>query len=98
MITNRTKPYAGLDVSKKVLELAVHESDYRRCYPNKASAFAELIAELLTLEPARIVVELPVNLPHPRDPLSAEFTDLRSQCVRWLHAPSAAMPESQAAT
>jgi len=65
MITNRTKPYVGLDVSKKVLELAIHESDYRRCYPNKASAFAELITELITLEPARIVVEATGGLEKP---------------------------------
>ena len=29
-----------------------------------------------------------MRLPHPRDPLSAEFTEIRSQCVRWLHAAS----------
>jgi transposase len=65
MITNRTKPYVGLDVSKKDLELAVHESDYRRCYLNKASAFAELITEMITLAPARIVVEATGGLEKP---------------------------------
>jgi NitT/TauT family transport system ATP-binding protein len=53
---------------------------------------------ILSAKPARIVAELPVDLPHPRDPLSAEFTDLRSQCVRWLHAPPTTTSESQAAT
>lgn len=42
---------------------------------------------ILSAKPARIVAELPVRLQHPRDPLSADFTELRSQCVRWLHAP-----------
>jgi len=41
---------------------------------------------ILSAKPARIVAELPVRLNHPRDPLSIEFTEIRSQCVRWLHA------------
>src|SRR4030095_16101421 len=65
MTTKRSKPYVGLDVSKKLLELAVHESDYRRCYPNKASAFAELIVELVTLQPALIVLEATGGLEKP---------------------------------
>jgi ABC-type nitrate/sulfonate/bicarbonate transport system ATPase subunit len=43
---------------------------------------------VLSAKPARIVAELLVRLPHPRDPLSAEFTELRSQCVRWLQEPA----------
>lgn len=42
---------------------------------------------ILSAKPARIVAELPIPLQHPRDPLSAEFTSIRSQCVQWLHAP-----------
>ncbi|MBX9589848.1 MAG: ABC transporter ATP-binding protein [Hyphomonadaceae bacterium] len=42
---------------------------------------------ILSVKPARIVADLPVPLPHPRDPLSAEFTEIRSECVRLLHAP-----------
>jgi ABC-type nitrate/sulfonate/bicarbonate transport system ATPase subunit len=41
---------------------------------------------ILSAKPARIVAELPVQLDHPRDPLSLKFTEIRSQCVRWLHA------------
>jgi ABC-type nitrate/sulfonate/bicarbonate transport system ATPase subunit len=41
---------------------------------------------ILSAKPARIVAELPIALQHPRDPLSASFTEIRSQCVRWLHA------------
>ena len=63
MVTN--KPYVGLDVSKKVLELAIYERDYRRCYPNNPSGFAELIAELITLQPALIVIEATGGLEKP---------------------------------
>ncbi len=65
MTTKRAKPYIGLDVSKKLLELAVYESDYRCCYANKASAFGELIAELVTLQPALIVLEATGGLEKP---------------------------------
>ena len=41
---------------------------------------------ILSAKPARIVAELRVPLEHPRDPLSTEFTELRSKCVQWLHA------------
>lgn len=41
---------------------------------------------ILSAKPARIVAELPITLQHPRDPLSTEFTEIRSKCVRWLHA------------
>ena len=42
---------------------------------------------ILSAKPARIVAELRVPIQHPRDPLSVEFTELRSKCVQWLHAP-----------
>ncbi|MBN9263928.1 MAG: hypothetical protein BGN89_11085 [Alphaproteobacteria bacterium 64-6] len=41
---------------------------------------------ILSAKPARIVAELPIPLQHPRDPLSTEFTEIRSKCVQWLHA------------
>ena len=41
---------------------------------------------ILSAKPARIVAELRIPLDHPRDPLSAEFTEIRSKCVQWLHA------------
>lgn len=47
----------GIDVSKDLLEVAVHESDYHFRSPNKVSAFANLIAELVALRPALIVIE-----------------------------------------
>ena len=49
--------FVGIDVSKRWLEVAVHESEYHcRCL-NKESAFGELIAELIALQPERIVLE-----------------------------------------
>lgn len=53
---------------------------------------------ILSAKPARIVAELPVPLEHPRDPLSAEFTEIRSQCVRWLHVPPTGETATQGAT
>jgi ABC-type nitrate/sulfonate/bicarbonate transport system ATPase subunit len=41
---------------------------------------------ILSAKPARIVAELPIALPRPRDPISSEFMALRSQCMHWLHA------------
>lgn len=41
---------------------------------------------ILSAKPARIVSELRIPLEHPRDPLSVEFTEIRSKCVQWLHA------------
>lgn len=65
MTTKQFKPYVGLDVAKKLLELAVHESDYRGCYPNKVSGFAELIADLIVLQPALVVLEATGGLEKP---------------------------------
>jgi ABC-type nitrate/sulfonate/bicarbonate transport system ATPase subunit len=49
---------------------------------------------VLSAKPARIVAELPVRLQHPREPLSPEFLEIRSQCVRWLHAPGQGAPRA----
>ena len=47
----------GIDVSKQLLEVAVHKSaSHFRC-PNDPVKFPALIAELVALEPVRIVVE-----------------------------------------
>jgi ABC-type nitrate/sulfonate/bicarbonate transport system ATPase subunit len=51
---------------------------------------------ILSAKPARIVAELPIRLPRPRDPLSPEFTSLRAQCVAWLNPPNAVKPAAQA--
>jgi ABC-type nitrate/sulfonate/bicarbonate transport system ATPase subunit len=45
---------------------------------------------ILSEKPARIVANLQVPLGRPRDPLSAEFTRLRAECVRWLRPSGAA--------
>ena len=57
MSKNKSKSFIGIDVCKQQLEVAVHESDYQFRCPNKASAFGELIAELIALRPALIVLE-----------------------------------------
>jgi ABC-type nitrate/sulfonate/bicarbonate transport system ATPase subunit len=40
---------------------------------------------VLCAKPARIAADIPVPLPRPRDPLSAEFTRIRAKCVSILH-------------
>src|SRR3954453_19758274 len=62
---SKRKPYVGIDVSKQLLEVAAHESDFHyRCH-NQASAFAELLAELIDLQPVRIVLEATGGLERP---------------------------------
>ena len=57
MSSKKAKSFIGIDVSKNTLEVAAHEQEkYFRCN-NQASAFPELIAELITLRPALIVLE-----------------------------------------
>src|SRR5712691_2019377 len=65
MAMKKTKTFVGIDVSKKLLEVAVHESDYQFRCANKASAFGELISELIALRPARIVLEATGGLEIP---------------------------------
>jgi transposase len=62
---SKRKNNIGIDVSKQLLEVAVHESDFRYRCPNKPSAFAELLAELIAFRPARIVVEATGGLEKP---------------------------------
>jgi transposase len=57
MSKKKSQTFVGIDVSKQLLEVAAHESDYQFRCANKASAFAELIAELIALRPALIVLE-----------------------------------------
>lgn len=61
----KRKTYIGIDVSKQLLEVAVHESDFHYRCPNKASAFGALLAELIALRPARIVLEASGGLEKP---------------------------------
>jgi transposase len=65
MSSKKSKSFIGIDVSKKLLEVAVHESDYQFRCANKVSAFAELIAELIALRPALIVLEATGGLEIP---------------------------------
>jgi transposase len=62
---SKRKNYIGIDVAKKLLEVAVHESDFRYHCPNKTSAFDALLAELIALRPARIVLEATGGLEKP---------------------------------
>ena len=65
MSKKKCKTHIGIDVSKKLLEVAVHESDYQFRCANKSSAFPELIAELIALRPALIVLEATGGLEIP---------------------------------
>lgn len=65
MSKKQSKSFIGIDVSKQLLEVALHESEYQFRCANKASAFAELIAELIALRPARIVLEATGGLERP---------------------------------
>ncbi|MEP7208496.1 MAG: ABC transporter ATP-binding protein [Casimicrobiaceae bacterium] len=52
---------------------------------------------MLSAKPARIVADMVVDLPRPRDPLSADFTTLRAHCsnlLQDLHAGTAAEEEA----
>lgn len=62
---SKRKTNIGIDVSKQLLEVAVHESDFRYRCPNQARAFPALLAELIALRPARIVLEATGGLEKP---------------------------------
>ncbi len=62
---SKRKTNIGIDVSKQLLEVAVYESEFHYRCPNKASALAALLAELIALRPARIVVEATGGLEKP---------------------------------
>src|SRR3954449_8445664 len=62
---SKAKSYIGIDVSKKLLEGAAHEQHHAFRCPNKASAFPELLAELIALRPALIVLEATGGLEIP---------------------------------
>jgi transposase len=65
MSKKKSKAFVGIDVSKQLLEVAVHESDYQFRGANKASFFGELIVELIALRPALIVLEATGGLEIP---------------------------------
>jgi len=65
MSKKKSTSFIGIDVSKRLLEVAAHQSDYQFRCANKASAFGELIVELIALRPARIVLEATGGLEIP---------------------------------
>jgi transposase len=65
MSKKKSKSFVGIDVSKRLLEVAAYESDYQFRCANKAGAFVELIAELIALRPALIVLEATGGLEIP---------------------------------
>jgi transposase len=65
MSKKQSKAFVGIDVAKQQLEVAVHESDCHFRCANKASAFGELLAELIALRPALIVLEATGGLETP---------------------------------
>lgn len=65
MSKKKSKTFIGIDVSRNLLEVAAHESDYQFCCANKAKAFGDLIVELITLRPALIILEATGGLEKP---------------------------------
>jgi transposase len=57
--------WIGIDVSKRILEVAVHKSDYHFRLPNEPAKFPDLICELIALRPARVVLEATGGLEKP---------------------------------
>lgn len=43
---------------------------------------------ILSAKPGRVVADLPVTMARPRDPISAEFMELRAKCMVHLHPPA----------
>lgn len=62
---SKKKTFIGIDVSKAFLEVAVHQRDTRFAVANKESAFAELLAQLIALQPKLIVLEATGGLEIP---------------------------------
>lgn len=59
------RSWIGIDVSKQLLEVALHQSDYHFRCPNDPKQFPALIAELIAFRPARIVLEATGGLERP---------------------------------
>jgi len=65
MARRKMKSNIGIDVSKQQLEVAAYESHYFYRCANQPSAFPDLIAELITLQSERIVLEATGGLEIP---------------------------------
>lgn len=63
--TKKRRSFIGIDVSKQLLEVAVHQSNYHLRCPNDPKQFPTLINELISLRPARIVLEATGGLERP---------------------------------
>jgi transposase len=63
--TKKRRSFIGIDVSKKLLEVAVHQSDYHFRCPNDPKHYPTLISELISWRPARIVLEATGGLERP---------------------------------
>lgn len=44
---------------------------------------------VLSAKPGRVIADIPVQMPRPRDPVSPEFMELRARCMNLLHPPAA---------
>jgi len=64
-IKKSRRSWIGIDVSKQLLEVAVHKSEYHFRCPNEPAKFPALMAELIALGPARIVLEATGGLEIP---------------------------------
>jgi len=63
--TKKRRSFIGIDVSKELLEVAVHQSNYHFRCPNDPKQFPTLISELISLRPARVVLEATGGLERP---------------------------------
>ena len=64
-IKKSRRSWIGIDVSKQLLEVAVHKSDYHFRCANEPAKFPALMAELIALRPVRIVLEATGGLEIP---------------------------------
>jgi transposase len=65
MSDQKLTSFIGIDICKQSLEVAAYDRDYQFRCPNKASAYGELTAELISLQPALIVLEATGGLERP---------------------------------
>src|SRR6185369_14875884 len=63
--TKKRRSFIGIDVSKDLLEIAVHQSNYHFQSGNDPKQFPTLLSELISLRPARIVLEATGGLERP---------------------------------
>lgn len=61
----KRRSFIGIDVSKQLLEVRVHQSNYHWRCPNDPKKFPAFISELISLRPARIVLEATGGLERP---------------------------------